>query len=125
MADEKSKYTGYNRNLKETSRKLRETMTSQEKKLWYLFLKDYLVKFYRQRSIDRYIADFYCSKAKLVIELDGSQHYTSDSMEYDDIRTEIINTYGIAVIRFSNFDIDTRFLEVCTVIDKKIKERLH
>ena len=121
--DKDYKYTGYNPKSKEKARILRKNMTPQEKKLWYGFLRDYPVKFYRQRSIDVYIVDFYCSKANLVIEIDGSQHYTTDGMEYDIIRTEILEQYSLEVIRFSNWDIDNKFNIVCTCIDKKVKEK--
>ena len=117
-------YTGYNKNLKENARYLRKNMTRHEKHLWYDFLRKYPVKFYRQRPIDRYIVDFYCSKAKLVIELDGSQHYTAEGMEYDQIRTEILEKYNLYVIRFSNYDIDKNFRSVCEMIDIKVKERM-
>ena len=96
-------------------------MTRQERHLWYSFLKKYPVKFYRQRIIDHYIADFYCSKAKLVIELDGSQHYTDEGKEYDRIRTDILERYGLEVMRFSNSDIDRNFAAVCATIDEKVK----
>ena len=96
-------------------------MTRQERHLWYSFLKKYPVKFYRQRVIDHYIADFYCSKAKLIIELDGSQHYTDEGREYDRIRTDILERYGLEVMRFSNSDIDRNFAAVCDTIDKKVK----
>ncbi len=98
-------------------------MTRQERHLWYSFLKTYPVKFYRQRVIDHYIADFYCSKAKLIIELDGSQHYTEEGEEYDQIRTDILERYGLEVIRFSNADVDKNFVGVCEAIDEKVKQR--
>jgi len=82
------------------------------------------MKIYKQRIIDNYISDFYCHKAKLVIEIDGSQHYTDKGMEYDKIRTKTLEQYQLEVIRFSNRDIDSNFNEVCDSIDKKIKERL-
>lgn len=97
-------------------------MTRQERHLWYSFLKTYPVKFYRQRVIDHYIADFYCSKAKLIIELDGSQHYTEEGEEYDQIRTDILERYGLEVIRFSNADVDKNFVGVCEAIDEKVKQ---
>ena len=96
-------------------------MTRQERHLWYSFLKKYPVKFYRQRVIDHYIADFYCSKAKLVIELDGSQHYTDEGKEYDRIRTDILERYGLEVMRFSNSDIDRNFAAACATLDEKVK----
>ena len=124
--DEKDyNYTGYNNALKESSRKLRKEMTEQEKRLWYCFLKNYPVKFVRQRPIGSYIADFYCSKAKLIIELDGSQHYTDEGKEYDENRTYVINQFDVEVIRFSNHDINTSFEGVCIEIDKVISQKLN
>ena len=116
-------FTGYSSKLKDRARELRKNMTRQEKHLWYDFLRNYPVKVYRQRVIERFIADFYCSAAKLVIELDGRQHYAKDIYEYDKARTEAIERYGIEVIRFSNEDIDKNFDAVCKMIDKIIKDR--
>ncbi|MBQ8134006.1 MAG: endonuclease domain-containing protein [Clostridia bacterium] len=124
IKDKDYTFTGYNKRLRENAKDLRKNMTPQERKLWYRYLKNYGIKFYRQRSISRYIADFYCRKAKLVIELDGSQHYTPDGIEYDTLRTEIINMYGIKVLRFSNFDIDCNFNAVCKQIDEIVRERI-
>jgi very-short-patch-repair endonuclease len=106
------------------ARSLRKNMTRQERHLWYDFLRSYPVKFYRQRSINEFIADFYCSRAHLVIELDGSQHYEPDNMEYDRRRTELLNKNSLEVIRFSNLDIDRNFEDVCYAIDIKVKENL-
>ncbi len=117
-------FTGYNSHMKERARKLRKNMTRQEKHLWYDFLKSYEPKFYRQRVIDNYIVDFYCSSAKLVIELDGSQHYTKDGLEYDGIRTDILERYDLEVVRFSNTDIDRNFDAVREAIDEKVKKRI-
>ena len=113
-----------NHNLLNIARILRRNMTPQEKRLWYDYLRYYPIKIYKQRIIDNYISDFYCHKGKLVIEIDGSQHYTDKGMEYDKIRTKILEQYQLEVIRFSNRDIDSNFNEVCDSIDKKIKERL-
>ena len=125
MSDEMScGFTGYNKNLKKASQELRKGMTPQEKHLWYDFLKNYPVQFYRQRPIYKFIADFYCAKAKLVIEIDGSQHYSEEGLEYDKLRSEIINKYGVEVIRFSNYDIDNNFEGVCMTIDKTVSERM-
>ena len=112
-----------NNSLLENAKSLRKNMTKQEKHLWYDFLRSYPIKIYKQRIIDNFIADFYCHKAKLVIELDGSQHYNEDGKAYDKQRTEILNRYGLTVLRFSNSDVDKNFDGVCFVIDKTIKER--
>ena len=117
-------FTGYNAGLKDRSRQLRKNMTRQERHLWYDFLRDYPIKIYRQRSIDRFIADFYCSCAHLVIEVDGEQHYMSDGMERDAERSAILQKYRLTVIRVSNADVDHNFSGVCSFIDCRIKEEL-
>ena len=120
----KEAFTGYNSKMKETARSLRKDMTGQEKHLWYDFLRDYPVKWYRQRSVDRFIVDFFCFKARLVIELDGSQHYTEDGMEYDSIRTDILEKYNLEVLRFTNMEVDANFRDICETIDGKVRERV-
>ena len=106
------------------AREMRKNMTPWERKLWYCFLKDYPVRFQRQKCIDSYIADFYCFRAKLVIELDGGGHYNPESMENDDFRTSQLEKYGLKVIRFCNLDVDKNFYGVCTVIDEEVKMRM-
>ena len=122
---EYNNYTGYNSRLKGNARALRKNMTWHEKRLWYGFLKNHPIKFYKQRVINTYIADFYCSKAKLVIELDGSQHYEPDALIYDAERTEILKTYGLTVLRFSNSEIQNNFSKVCQVINTHLKKYLN
>ena len=112
------------KNILANAKQLRRDMTRHEKRLWYDFLRYYPIKIYKQRIIDNFIADFYCHKAKLVIEIDGSHHYTPEGKAYDENRTEILERYGLYVLRFSNLDIDERFQGVCYVIDKTIKERI-
>ncbi len=68
-------------------------MTKAEKKIRFEFLQSHTNKFYRQRMIDHYIVDFYCAKSSLVIEIDGDTHYTIDGIEYDIMRTELLNLY--------------------------------
>ena len=113
-----------NNKLLNVARILRRNMTRQEKHLWYDFLRYYPVKMYKQHIIDNFIADFYCHSARLVIELDGSQHYTTKGKEHDEARTEILEKYGIHVLRFSNKDVDDNFEGVCRMIDKVINERI-
>ena len=113
-----------NHNLLNIAKILRRNMTRQEKHLWYDFLQKYPIKIYKQRIIDNYIADFYCHKARLVIEIDGSQHYTQKGEVYDKERTAVLEQYGISVIRFSNTDIDSKFEGVCYTIDKIIQKRI-
>jgi len=111
-----------NKNLIENAKALRINMTRQERHLWYDFLQKYPFKIYKQKIIGNYIVDFYCHKAKLVIELDGSQHYTEDGKEYDQIRDEYLGSLGLTVLRISNYDIDKNFEGVCMLIDEKIKK---
>ena len=110
--------------LRDTSRLLRKNLTKQEKRLWYDYMALHKVRWYKQRIIDNFIVDFYCSKAKLVVELDGSQHFTEQGEAYDKERTAILESYGIKVIRFSNNDVDANFEGVCSVIDKEVKMRV-
>ena len=113
-----------NNKLLNIARILRRNMTRWEKHLWYDFLRYYPIKVYKQRIIDDFIVDFYCHSARLVVELDGSQHYTSQGKAHDAARTEILERYGIHVLRFSNADIDNNFDGVCKMIDIVIKERI-
>lgn len=98
------------------ARELRKEMTPQERHLWYDFLRDYPVRFRRQRVIESFIADFYCSAALLVIEIDGAQHFTPQGLAYDQERSAIFETYGIQVLRFTNREIDAQFEVVCNQI---------
>lgn len=118
------KLTGDNKLLLNKAKELRKCMTKEEKKLWFNFLRNYPIKFYRQRIINNYIVDFYCSKARLVIELDGMQHYEEKALIYDKHRTDVINQYGIEVIRFTNREINENFEGVVMVIENKIKEKI-
>ena len=108
----------------ENARRLRREMTPHERKLWYLFLRKYPVKVYKQRIIGRFIVDFYCAPARLVIELDGSQHYESQGLAYDAERSQFLIALGLEVLRFSNRDIDMDFRSVCEQIDFAIQKRL-
>ena len=113
-----------NSNILPYAKQLRRNMTDHECKLWYLFLHKYPIKFSKQKIIGKYIADFYCHSAKLVIELDGSQHYEDDAEEYDKRRTAYFDSLGIHTMRFSNLDIDKQFKNVCEHIDNYINHRI-
>ena len=108
----------------ENARRLRREMTPHERKLWYLFLRKYPVKIYKQRIIGKFIVDFYCAPAKLVIEVDGSQHYEPQGMTYDMERSSFLSNLDLEVLRFSNRDIDRDFHGVCAQIDLVIQKRL-
>ena len=111
-------------NQLKNARLLRRDMTPHERKLWYLFLRKYPVKVYKQRIVGKYIVDFYCASARLVIELDGSQHYESQTMAYDSERSAFLTELGLEVLRFSNRDVDRDFQGVCAQIDITIQKRL-
>ncbi len=106
------------------AKELRKNMTKEERHLWYDFLKGYSEKFTRQKVLGKYIADFYCAKAKVVIELDGSQHYEDEGHISDKKRTEYLKQYGIKVVRISNLDVLKNFEGVCIHIDNEIKQSL-
>ena len=99
-------------------------MTKEERHLWYDFLKRYPVRFLRQKVIDNYIVDFYCHSARLIIELDGSQHYEEKGLLKDKIRTEIIEQRNLTVIRIPNNEVNRNFEGVCRYIDNAVEESL-
>ena len=100
-------------------------MTKEEKHLWYDFLKTYPVRFFRQKVLGKYVADFYSASAKSVIELDGSQHYEAGGMEKDAERTKYLEEYGLKIIRIPNDEINQNFRGVCEYIDKIVKQSLN
>ena len=113
-----------NPQLTKHAQKLRRNMTKQERHLWYDFLKHLPVTVSRQKVIGCYIVDFYCAEAKLVIELDGSQHYTDDGKRSDAERDAYLSSLGLTVRRYSNADMESRFEGVCEDILFAVKERL-
>ena len=114
----------YNKNNISLAKELRKNMTPWERKLWYDFLRNYPIRFQRQKCIGDYIADFYCAKARIVIELDGSQHYNAKNTIEDLKRTNALKEMNLKVIRIPNNQIDDSFYEVCEFIDKAVKESL-
>jgi len=109
--------------LKAFARELRKNATRQENRLWYEFLRSYPIRFNRQMIILNYITDFYCAKARLVIELDGSQHYTEEATSRDAVREEMLKMLDLEVLRFSNLDIDNNFSGVCDSINRAVTKR--
>ena len=99
-------------------------MTKEERHLWYDFLRTYPVRFLRQKVLGKYIVDFYSAEAKLVIELDGSQHYEEHGMEKDAERTAFLESYGLTVIRIPNNAIMQNFRGVCEYIDGAVRQSL-
>ncbi len=115
----------YNKKLIPRARELRKNMTPQEKHLWYDFLSSYPIRFQRQKTIDNFIVDFYCHKAKLIIELDGSQHFTDEGKAYDEKRTQVLEKLGLEVLRFTNIEIDKEFNGVCAKIDATVVQKIY
>ena len=107
------------------AKELRRDMTPEERRLWYCFLRNYPVRFLRQKIIDGYIVDFYCAAAKLVVELDGSQHHSQDGLEYDSVRDRLLQSWGIETIRYPNHKIREDFEEACAEIAQLVKSRIN
>ena len=107
--------------LNGNARTLRKNMTKEERHLWYDFLKGLPIMVHRQKVIGPYIVDFYIAKAKLVIELDGSQHYEEAGMKADRDRDAYLNSLGLRVLRYSNLDVNRNFNGVCEDILRHLK----
>lgn len=122
MKYNKRLFTGYDKKLKSRADELRKNMTQQEWNLWYFYLRNHRLKWYRQRIIDRFIVDFYCHAAKLVIEIDGKQHYTDQGIVYDMERTQVLQGYGLKVLRYTNQQVVDNFQEVCWDIEKNLQQ---
>ncbi len=114
----------HNKQLVPLAKHLRREMTKEERHLWYDFLRSYSVRFSRQKVLGKYIVDFYSAEAKLVIELDGSQHYEPDEMQYDADRTAFLEEYGLRVIRIPNNEVTGNFQGVCEYIDAAVRQSL-
>ena len=114
----------HNKNLVSNAKQLRKEMTKEERHLWYDFLREYPARFLRQKVIGNFIVDFYCAKAKLVVELDGSQHYEDENITKDNERTEFLEKYGLTIIRIPNNEVNNNFRGVCEYIDLLVRQNL-
>ena len=114
----------HNKQLVPFAKQLRKEMTKEERHLWYDFLRTYPVRFTRQKILGNYIADFYSAESRLVIELDGSQHYENSNKEKDAERTAFLEGYGLTVIRIPNNEINSNFHGVCEYIDTAVRQSL-
>ena len=114
----------YNKSNIPLAKELRKNLTPWERRLWYDFLRSYPIRFQRQKAIGSYIADFYCAKARLVIELDGGGHYTDEQQAADARRTVNLQQMNLSVLRVCNLDIDRNFRGVCEAIDRAVKQSL-
>ena len=113
----------HNPALRSNSQRLRREMTKEERHLWYDFFKKYPFTTHRQKVFGHYIVDFYIASAKIVIELDGSQHYAEENKEKDQNRDLFLQRLGILVLRYSNADISQRFEGICEDILRHVRER--
>ena len=116
----------YNKNLKQASRDLRKNMTEAEQLLWSRLRSKQLLglQFYRQKPLLNYIVDFYCPAANVVIECDGSQHFTEDGLEADRIRDEALAQLGLKVLRFDNGQVMGQIDDVVDLVDRYCLEVL-
>ena len=114
----------YNKSNIPLARIMRKNMTPWECKLWYNFLRNYPIRFQRQKAIGNYIVDFYCAKVRLVIELDGGEHYTAEQNLKDNLRTKELESFNLKIIRICNLDIDKNFNGVCEYIDMCVANSL-
>ncbi len=112
-----------NPNLKGNAQKLRREMTKQESHLWYDFLRHLSLNVKRQKVYGNYIVDFYCSKAKTIIELDGSQHYEDTAQAYDQKRDAYLSSLGLHILRYTNLDINHNFQGVCNHILTELSDK--
>lgn len=111
-------------NLRDKARDLRNNPTGQEKRLYYQFLRRFKYRIHRQFVIGYYIVDFYCHRARLAIEIDGSQHYQEEKLKQDDLRTKYLESRGVCVLRFTNWQVDHQFTEVCRQIEIVVDSRV-
>ena len=114
----------HNSNLVPFAKDLRNNMTKEERHLWYDFLRAYPIRFQRQKVLGKYIADFYCAEAKIVIELDGSQHYEDSNRVQDVERTAFLESYGLTVIRIPNNEVNQNFRGICEYIETAVRQSL-
>ena len=114
----------HNKQLVPLAKQLRKEMTKEERHLWYDFLRSYPIRFSRQKVLGKYIADFYSAEAKLIIELDGSQHYEEWNVENDAERTAFLEGYELTIIRIPNNEVSRNFRGVCEYIDTAVSQSL-
>ena len=114
----------HKKKLVPNAKHLRKEMTKEERHLWYDFLRDYPIRFKRQKIIGNYIVDFYCATAKLIVELDGTQHFEDENIGKDAGRTAFLEEYGLTVVRIPNNEVNKNFNGVCAYIDLLVKQSL-
>lgn len=117
-----SYYKERNAKLVPIAKNNRKNMTLQERHLWYCYLSKHRFHWQRQRVISGFIVDFYCHAAKLVIEIDGKQHYTDQGIVYDTERTQVLQGYGLKVLRYTNQQVVDNFQDVCWDIERNLQQ---
>lgn len=117
-------FKGANHKLFEFSKVLRKVGTDAEDILWQALRRKQLsgFKFRRQHPLDKYIADFYCHEAKLIIEVDGGIHNNTDNKEYDNNRSYELEQLGIKVLRFTNEEVNDNLKMVLNVIKRHLEK---
>ncbi len=113
----------HNKRLVPYAKTLRKNMTKEERHLWYDYLNQLSIRFYRQKIIGKYIVDFYSSEVKMVIEVDGSQHYEDAGLRCDEERDAYLMSYGLEIIRIPNNEINKNFNGVCEYLEQRIRQR--
>jgi very-short-patch-repair endonuclease len=113
-------HLSYNRQLVEKAKELRKNMTPAEKKLWYGYLRMFKFRILRQRPINNFIVNLFCAQLRLLIEVDGESHFTDEGKDYDWERTQILEGYGLKVLRFSNDEVLQDWEGVCRRIEEEI-----
>ena len=109
--------------LEKYAKEMRKNQTNEERKLWYNYLKNIRPRFHRQKIIGNYIVDFYCPQLKIIIEIDGIQHYDEKARIYDERRTEYLENQGYMVIRFDNNEVNRDYYNTIYYISKYCEEK--
>jgi len=112
------------KHLQCNARKLRNEMTKQERHLWFDFLRTFDIQFYRQKVIENFIVDLNCSRAKVIVELDGGQHFDDEGLSSDQKWDTRLSTLGYEILRFTNYEVDHNFFEVCEAIRLAVLKRI-
>ena len=123
MYNEKTSSLPFNEGLKKYANEMRKNPTPEENKMWHILLKGYKPKFHRQRVIGNYIVDFYCPQLKLVIEIDGEQHYLDENQAYEEKRNKYLESLGFKILRFYNSDINKKIKDVEKTVFALCEER--
>jgi very-short-patch-repair endonuclease len=118
----KPRFHAYRSDLKLRARELRRNMTAPEKKLWYEFLRSAPLRFTRQKPLGQFVADFYCARRQLAVEIDGDSHFDSRAERKDTLRSAALRAEGIRVLRFTNLEVMRNFSGVCERILEELRE---